>query len=88
MGGLLKISSALLYKGIINNSDFNSLTTTGYYFIQNNVSNGPNTLYVFCFSEQIIQIFLPNTNSSSISIRRAVKSLLNVPWYQWNVEAV
>lgn len=92
VGGLLNIGSALLYKGVINNSDFNFLTTTGYYFIQNNVSNGPNTywgyLYVFYFSEQIVQIFIPNTNTAAISIRRAVKSLLNIPWYQWKVEAV
>lgn len=92
VGGLLNIGSALLYKGVINNSDFNSLTTTGYYFIQSNVSNGPNTywgyLYVFYFSEQIVQIFIPNINTTAISIRRAVKSLLNIPWYQWKVEAV
>ena len=89
VGGLLNVVTALLYKGAVNNSDFNSLVTTGYYYIQNNVSNGPNNywgyLFVFCFDSQIIQMFMPNTNGSDIHIRRSSGSILNVPWYKWSV---
>ena len=89
VGGLLNIGTALLYKGPVNNSDFNSITQNGYYFIQSGNVNGPSAdwgyLTVFNFDNQIIQIFTSNTNGSSIFIRKANGKLESVKWYYFQV---
>jgi hypothetical protein len=89
VGGLLNIGTALLYKGPVNNSDFNSITQNGYYFIQSGNVNGPSAdwgyLTVFNFDNQIIQIFTSNTNGSSIFIRKANGKLESVKWCYFQV---
>lgn len=78
MGGLIGINSSWFkFRGVVNNQSYNDLTETGYYKIQNSVTDGPNiywgTLVVFNDSEQLTQTFYPNTDSSDIIIRKAGK---------------
>ena len=63
-----------MYKGIIENRSYNDMIEAGFYKIQNNMIDGPNTywgtLVVFNDSAHITQVFYPNIDSAEISTRK------------------
>lgn len=63
-----------MFRGIMTNRSYNDLIKTGYYKIQENMIDGPSTywgtLVVFNDSDQITQVFYPNTDSAEISTRK------------------
>ena len=63
-----------MFRGIMTNRSYNDLIETGYYKIQENMIDGPSTywgtLVVFNDSDQITQVFYPNTDSAEISTRK------------------
>ena len=62
-----------MYKGIVENRSYNDMIEAGFYKIQNNMIDGPNTywgtLVVFNDSAHITQVFDPNIDSAEISTR-------------------
>lgn len=72
-------------RGIKSNQSYNDLTITGYYKIQNGVTDGPNiywgTLVVFNDSRQLTQIFFPNIDTSDIMTRKGtISDIGNSHW--------
>ncbi len=63
-----------MYKGIVENRSYNDMIEAGFYKIQNNMIDGPNTywgtLVVFNDSAHITQVFYPNIDSAEISTRK------------------
>ena len=63
-----------MYKGIVENRSYNDMIEAGFYKIQNNMIDGPNTywgtLVVFNDSAHITQVFYPNIDSTEISTRK------------------
>ena len=63
-----------MYKGIAENRSYNDMIEAGFYKIQNNMIDGPNTywgtLVVFNDSAHITQVFYPNIDSAEISTRK------------------
>lgn len=63
-----------MYKGIVENRSYNDIIEAGFYKIQNNMIDGPNTywgtLVVFNDSAHITQVFYPNIDSAEISTRK------------------
>ena len=63
-----------MYKGIVENRSYNDMIEAGFYQIQNNMIDGPNTywgtLVVFNDSAHITQVFYPNIDSAEISTRK------------------
>lgn len=63
-----------MYKGIVENRSYNDMIEAGFYKIQSNMIDGPNTywgtLVVFNDSAHITQVFYPNTDSAKISTRK------------------
>lgn len=63
-----------MYKGIVENRSYNDMIEAGFYKIQNNMIDGPNTywgtLVVFNDSAHITQVFYPNVDSAEISTRK------------------
>lgn len=63
-----------MYKGIVENRSYNDMIEGGFYKIQNNMIDGPNTywgtLVVFNDSAHITQVFYPNIDSAEISTRK------------------
>ena len=63
-----------MYKGIVENRSYNDMIEAGFYKIENNMIDGPNTywgtLVVFNDSAHITQVFYPNIDSAEISIRK------------------
>ena len=74
-----------MFRGIMTNRSYNDLIKTGYYKIQENMIDGPSTywgtLVVFNDSEQITQVFYPNTDSAEISTRKGyINSFVKSAW--------
>ena len=63
-----------MYKGIVENRSYNDMIEAGFYKIENNMIDGPNTywgtLVVFNDSAHITQVFYPNIDSAEISTRK------------------
>lgn len=63
-----------MYKGIVENRSYNDMIEAGFYKIQDNMIDGPNTywgtLVVFNDSAHITQVFYPNIDSAEISTRK------------------
>ena len=63
-----------MYKGIVENRSYNDMIEAGFYKIQDNMIDGPNTywgtLVVFNDSAHITQVFYPNIDSEEISTRK------------------
>ena len=63
-----------MYKGIVENRSYNDMIEAGFYKIQNNMIDGPNTywgtLVVFNDSAHITQVVYPNIDSAEISTRK------------------
>lgn len=63
-----------MYKGIVENRSYNDMIEAGFYKIQDNMIDGPNTywgtLVVFNDNAHITQVFYPNIDSAEISIRK------------------
>ena len=63
-----------MFRGIMTNRSYNDLIETGYYKIQDNMIDGPNTywgtLVVFNDSAHITQVFYPDIDSAEISTRK------------------
>lgn len=63
-----------MYKGIVENRSYNDMIEAGFYKIQNNMIDGPDTywgtLVVFNDSAHITQVFYPNIDSAEISTRK------------------
>ena len=76
LGGLLTSLKLypFMYKGIVENRSYNDMIEAGFYKIQNNMIDGPNTywgtLVVFNDSAHITQVFYPNIDSAEISTRK------------------
>lgn len=79
-----------MFRGSLNNNDYNNLTESGYYKIEDNVINGPNTywgtLVVFNDGYQITQKFYTNINNNPIYIRRGGISILGS--LEWRVISI
>lgn len=74
-----------MFRGIMTNRSYNDLIETGYYNIQDNMIDGPNTywgtLVVFNDSNQITQVFYPNTDSAEISTRKGnINNFVKSAW--------
>lgn len=74
-----------MFRGIMTNRSYNDLIKTGYYKIQENMIDGPSTywgtLVVFNDSDQITQVFYPNTDSAEISTRKGnINSFVKSAW--------
>ena len=74
-----------MYKGIAENRSYNDMIEAGFYKIQNNMIDGPNTywgtLVVFNDSGQITQVFYPNTDSANISTRKGnINNFVKSAW--------
>lgn len=86
MGELIGINNTWLkFIGIIVNKSYNDLTKTGYYKIQERVTDGPSTywgtLVVFNDGGQITQVFYPNTDDGKISTRKgSITNIINSAW--------
>ncbi len=63
-----------MFRGIMTNRSYNDLIEAGFYKIENNMIDGPNTywgtLVVFNDSAHITQVFYPNIDSAEISTRK------------------
>lgn len=63
-----------MYRGIVENRSYNDMIEAGFYKIQNNMIDGPNTywgtLVVFNDSAHITQVFCPNIDNAEISTRK------------------
>lgn len=76
LGGLLTSLKLypFMYKGIVENRSYNDMIEAGFYKIENNMIDGPNTywgtLVVFNDSAHITQVFYPNIDSAEISTRK------------------
>jgi hypothetical protein len=74
-----------MFRGIMTNRSYNDLIETGYYKIQENMIDGPSTywgtLVVFNDSDQITQVFYPNTDSAEISTRKGnINNFVKSAW--------
>ena len=74
-----------MFRGIMTNRSYNDLIETGYYKIQDNMIDGPNTywgtLVVFNDSDQITQVFYPNIDSAEISTRKGnINNFVKSAW--------
>lgn len=74
-----------MFRGIMTNRSYNDLIETGYYKIQDNMIDGPSTywgtLVVFNDSDQITQVFYPNTDSAEISTRKGnINNFVKSAW--------
>lgn len=63
-----------MYKGVAEGRSYNDIIEAGFYKIQDNMIDGPNTfwgtLVVFNDSAHIAQVFYPNIDSAEISTRK------------------
>ncbi|MDB0828538.1 pyocin knob domain-containing protein [Phocaeicola vulgatus] len=87
LGGLMNSLGLFpfMFRGIMTNRSYNDLIKTGYYKIQENMIDGPSTywgtLVVFNDSDQITQVFYPNTDSAEISTRKGnINSFVKSAW--------
>ena len=74
-----------MYKGIVENRSYNDMIEAGFYKIQNNMIDGPNTywgtLVVFNDSAHITQVFYPNIDSAEISTRKGnINNFVKSAW--------
>ena len=74
-----------MYKGIVENRSYNDMIEAGFYQIQNNMIDGPNTywgtLVVFNDSAHITQVFYPNIDSAEISTRKgSINNFVKSAW--------
>ena len=74
-----------MYKGIVENRSYNDMIEAGFYKIENNMIDGPNTywgtLVVFNDSDQITQVFYPNIDSAEISTRKGnINNFVKSAW--------
>lgn len=73
------------FRGIRTSQSYNDLTETGYYKIQEEMTDGPNiywgTLVVFNDGRQLTQIFYPNVDASDIMTRKGtISDISNSHW--------
>lgn len=93
MGELVGINNAIMYKGVLKDSDFNKALDQGIYHSNGSGVNAPvnyaGLILVYRTPAQITQIFITNVVGSDIFIRTfKAEQVDSSKWYKWSITSI